>query len=188
MVRRIRHLSAHVQHTGRGRVRASWQHLSRAATTAAEAAPTLLLHHPSFEQHSAGPSHPERPLRFSSCLSALQMRFPGNSSTQEVQWCADIPEVTDEQIARVHTPAYVLQMRQVLDQVHLLASRLPTSYISPVHITATCKCNMSAWTLVRLHKIRLPSIGRCTLTATRPLVPGHARRCSVRCLPSSNNQ
>jgi acetoin utilization deacetylase AcuC-like enzyme len=90
----------------------------------------LLVHHPSFAAHSAGPDHSERPLRYSDTLSALRERFPDHGLPDpSVRWCQAVPEVTDEQIARVHTAAYSRQLRQALDEAAGSATALGPAHL-----------------------------------------------------------
>jgi acetoin utilization deacetylase AcuC-like enzyme len=131
--RRIRQLEAHVQ-LAHGVSHRQQTHLQTAAATrpvhTAAGPSTLLLHHSSFGAHSAGHDHPERPLRYSSCISALQAHFPQGDGA--VRWSDSVPQATDAQITRVHTPAYVYQLRQVLDK----AAGDPDTANVPLHLDA----------------------------------------------------
>ena len=101
------HLSAHSSH-GSG------------ASSQADAAPppTLLLHDRAFAFHFMGEHHPESPERFTGCLAALQAAYDpaAGGDAAGVQWLAQSPRVTDEQLTRVHSAEYIATLRQLLDR------------------------------------------------------------------------
>jgi len=62
---------------------------------------TLLIGHPAFLEHDTGPHHPERPDRLRAIWKALDAQPFAALPRQEA------PQVTLEQLIRVHPPAYV---------------------------------------------------------------------------------
>jgi len=76
---------------------------------------TLVLHHPECLAHSNGSSHQEAPGRVTAILSAIAAAF----NAGQVELRGDAPLASDEQILRVHSPAYL----RVLTLLHDLVNR-----------------------------------------------------------------
>ena len=59
---------------------------------------------PSSEAHNGGSGHPERPARLEACIAALASAW--------LKPVTDLPAATDEQLARVHTVAYLERLER----------------------------------------------------------------------------
>jgi len=67
----------------------------------------VLITHPAMERHGVPPGHPERPARLAAALAGVRpLGWP----------TLDAPEATDDQLGRVHPPAYIAAMREAFPQ------------------------------------------------------------------------
>jgi acetoin utilization deacetylase AcuC-like enzyme len=72
----------------------------------------IVFGHDSFREHDTGPYHPERPARLEAVARAIGHRPVSRR---------DAPDATDEQLARVHDPAYVARIFASIPTVGLAA-------------------------------------------------------------------
>ena len=68
----------------------------------------LIFADPTSQAHDGGSDHPERPERLSACLEACAAA--GFAVEQE------LPEATDEQLARVHDPMYLTRLQRFCER------------------------------------------------------------------------
>jgi acetoin utilization deacetylase AcuC-like enzyme len=80
-----------------------------------------LIVDPIFEEHDTGPSHPERPARAATLRTLLERDWLGR--------CESHPLVaaTDEQLHRVHDPAYVESVREICESGGMVLDSMDTA-------------------------------------------------------------
>ena len=95
---------------------------------------TLIYTHEACFGHQPGPHHPESPQRLEAVLAAL--RQPEFS---EARW-ADAPLGTDGQVLRIHTPAYVDEVRALAPHQGYQALDAGDTIMSPGTLEAVMRC------------------------------------------------
>lgn len=92
---------------------------------------TALISHPDTLLHVMDGSHPESPAR----ITAIRKQLKAAGIDQQLKHY-EAPEATDEQLARVHTKAYVEQMRRLSPKAGLIRLDADTA-MGPMSLSAT---------------------------------------------------